>query len=142
MDDSRFKHYVVHGDPIALARGRFSRQGKVYDAQKHVKLVWGIDVRNQHGEDPFFEGPLLMDVIFYLPLPQKSIKLKGQYHTYKPDSTNLLKFAEDVATSICYHDDCIISKIMMEKVYDDGNGPRTEFILRELIGRRENRELK
>lgn len=140
----RFKHYVVYGDPVALARARQTR-GRFYDAQKHTKLFWGIDIKRQHNEEVFFKGPLFMDVIFYLPLPQtasakKLDLIRGQWHIYKPDTSNLLKFVEDVATSICFEDDCIISKECIEKVYDDGKGPRTEFIFSEL-GKREPREL-
>lgn len=139
------KHYIVYGDPIALARARVTR-GRVYDAQKHIKLVWGLDLVKQHNSEPFLSGPLFLDIIFYLPLPKSASKKKlesmqGQWHIYKPDSSNLLKFVEDVATTICYNDDCIIAKQSIEKIYDDGNGPRTEFILSELKNKRESRRL-
>ncbi len=139
------KYYVVYGDPIALARARHSR-GRVYDAQKHIKLVWGINIQRQHNNERPFEGPVFMDVIFYMPIPstasqKKKDSLKDQWHILRPDSDNLLKFVCDVATSICYHDDCIIAKQSIEKVYDDGGGPRTEFIFSEIKGRREPRKL-
>lgn len=145
MDNSYFKYYIVYGDPIALARARHTR-GRVYDAQKHIKLVWGMDLVKQHANAPMFKGPVFMDVIFYLPLPQTASQKKrdliiGQWHIFRPDSSNLVKFCEDVATSICYQDDCILAKLSIEKVYDDGKGPRTEFVLRELK-KREARELK
>lgn len=141
----RIKHYIIFGDPIALARARISR-GKLYDAQKHAKLVWGIDLQRQQNDEPLFEGPIFMDVLFYMPLPKSCSKkkqdsLKNQWHIYKPDSSNLLKFIEDVAISICYKDDSIISKVNIEKVYDDGKGPRTEFIFKELKNHREQRNL-
>lgn len=143
---SRTKHYVILGDPIVLARARYGR-GKFYDSQKNSKLVWGIGLKNQHDETPFFTGPLLMDVIFYMPIPatlsaKKKLATQNQWHFLRPDSSNLVKFVEDVATTICYKDDCIIAKHSIEKVYDDGQGPRTEFILSELKERREARILK
>lgn len=136
----RSKTYIIKGDPIPLARARHS-QGKVYDSQKHIKFVWAMDLKRQHDSEPYFDGPIEMHVIFYLPLPtsrgQKKLDLiRGQWHIYKPDASNLLKFVEDVANKICYNDDCIIAKQTVEKVYDDGNGPRTEFILSELKGKR------
>jgi Holliday junction resolvase RusA-like endonuclease len=145
-DISRYKHYVIKGDPVALARVRFSRVGGIYDSQKHIKVVWGIDLQRQHNEEPFFSGPLFMDVIFYFPIPKncsrkRAKELAGQYHISKPDSSNLLKFVEDVATKILYNDDCIIAYHCVEKLYDDGNGPRTEFVLRELVNKRPKREL-
>lgn len=138
------KVYVVHGNPVALARARCSR-GKVYDSQKHNKLVWGLDLSKQHETNLHFKGPLGMDVIFYFPIPTtysslKKENTKSQWHTFRPDADNLIKFVCDVATSICYEDDCIISKVTSEKVYDDGKGPRTEFILYSL-DRREHRDL-
>ncbi len=136
--------YVVHGNPLALARARCSR-GKVYDSQKHNKLLWGLDLSRQFAGTELFKGPLGMDVIFYFPIPTtystlKKENTKSQWHIFRPDCDNLIKFVSDVATSICYEDDCIISKITSEKVYDDGKGPRTEFVLYSL-DKRTHREL-
>jgi len=141
----RCKFYVIHGDPIALARARLSR-GRFYDSQKHLKLIWGIAVSKQHNYEHFFEGPVFMDVIFYMPIA-KNISLKrktalyDQWFISRPDNTNLTKFVEDAIETIAYKDDCIIVKHSIEKVYDDGNGPRTEFILQEIHGFREHRDL-
>lgn len=145
MNEAKVKHYIVSGDPIALARARQTR-GRFYDSQKNHKLVWGINLKNQHDDLGYFCGPVFLDVIFYMPIPQtasqkKKLDMKDQWHFLRPDSDNLLKFICDVATEICYKDDCIISKQSVEKVYDDGKGPRTEFIFSELKGRREHREL-
>lgn len=145
MTEARKKFYVVYGDPIALARARQGR-GRFYDAQKHLKLVWGLNIKEQHAKSVHFEGPVFMDVIFYMPIPKtasekKRQQLRDQWHYIKPDNSNLLKFVEDVATTICYKDDCILAKHSIEKVYDDGKGPRTEFIFSELKGRRDHREL-
>lgn len=143
--NARSKLYVVMGNPTALARARHAG-GRFYDAQKHNKLVCGMDIRKQHEEAPFFKAPISLDVIFYMPIPdsvaaKKRPSMKDQWHIIKPDSSNLLKFVEDVATEICYKDDCIIAKISLEKVYDDGKGPRTEFVLMELETPRQHREL-
>jgi len=140
-----YRVYVVKGDPVALARARVSR-GRFYDSQKHLKLIWGVELEKQHNGQPFFIGPIFMDVIFYMPIAQNLSEkrrqlLYDQWHLSRPDSDNLLKFICDVATSICYKDDCIIAKYNVEKVYDDGRGPRTEFILSELSQKRTHREL-
>ena len=135
------KYYVIPGDPIALARVKYGR-GKFYDSQKHTKLLTGIYIRNHHEDARFFEGPVFMDIIFHLPIPkgvQDKERLMHQYHFFKPDTSNLLKFIEDVAESICYHNDCIISKINVEKVYSVN--PRTEFTLSEIVDRRLERKL-
>lgn len=139
MRSHRSKTYVIMGDPVALARARHSRAtGHVYDSQRHIKLVWGIDLSRIHNEEPYFIGPLQMEVSFYLPIPtsysaNRKEKVRGQFHAIRPDLDNLIKFVCDVANKICYYDDCVISRVIMQKVYDDGQGPRTEFSLSELI---------
>ena len=130
------KFYVVYGDPVPLARARYGK-GRFYDSQKHLKLVWGINLSRMHGNDKMFKGPLFMDVTFYMPIPCVVAKYRrgitfNQWHYIKPDSSNLLKFIEDVATGICYEDDCIIAKQSVQKCYDDGKGARTEFMLSNL----------
>lgn len=142
----RVKFYVIPGDPIPLARARLSR-GQFYDSQKHWKVSWGIYVAQQHGSEPHFSGPIEMDVVFYMPIPKnltdkKKKLLYDQWYIYRPDSTNLTKFIEDAIQAITYKDDCIIVKLNVEKVYEDGNGPRTEFILKELEPNRQHRDLK
>jgi Holliday junction resolvase RusA-like endonuclease len=131
---------MVEGNPIALARVRYSR-GNFYDSQKNLKLVWGISLSNQHNDEPLFVGPIWMDIIFYLPIAKKCPgKLRqdliNNWHLCKPDISNLCKFLEDVCIGICYEDDCLIAKETIEKVYDDGNGPRTEFTISELPTKR------
>lgn len=120
--------YVIMGDPIALARPRFNKR-TVYDAQKNKKLVAGINLRNQHGDDPYLEGSLHLDIHFYLKIPMqgKHGRLDNRYHIYKPDLSNLIKFIEDIGSGIIYHDDSTICSINASKRYSVE--PRTEFEL-------------
>ena len=120
--------YIIKGDPIALARPRVGGK-KVYDAQKHEKLVAGIDLRNQHGKRSFYSGPLHLRVVFYLKLPRDNHIQEGDPHISKPDLSNLIKFIEDIGTGILYEDDKWISCIEAHKVY--GKEPRTEFTIEE-----------
>ena len=129
----RTETYTIEGDPIALARARFGEH-RVYDSQKQLKLIAGINLANQHEGKPVFLGPVRLDVIFYLQLPKRfASHLPGSYHIYRPDLSNLIKFTEDVATSIIYHDDCIIAEIFSRKLYD--KHPRTEFTISTLKDR-------
>jgi Holliday junction resolvase RusA-like endonuclease len=122
--------YIIEGDPVALARPRMSGRA-VYDSQKQLKLVAGLALRSQHGDKPFYEGPLHMDVQFYLKISQRrKDSLENQPHRSKPDLSNLLKFLEDIGTGILYHDDMMISEVVCGKYYSDI--PRTEFTIREL----------
>jgi Holliday junction resolvase RusA-like endonuclease len=133
----RSKSYVVYGNPIPLARCRYSGV-RVYDSQKNLKLIWGIGLQKQHNDEEMFIGPLQLELFFYFPIAKKGVShnkiqsLKSTWHFKRPDLSNLLKFVEDVATGIIYEDDCIISEVLVKKFYDDGNGPRTEFTIREL----------
>ncbi len=125
--------YIIPGDPTPLARARFSRE-RVFDPQKHAKYNWGINLRSQHDET-LFNGPLGLDVTFFMPIPSSASKkrhaqLLDGFHFIKPDISNLLKFIEDSAQGILYRDDCIISKVMCQKIYS--LEPRTEFKVFEL----------
>jgi len=127
---SREKRYILPGSPVPLARVRFGN-GRVWDSQKDLKLVNGIHISNQHDDEPFFVGPILLDVTFYMPIPQRRAKNRTFIHHYiKPDLDNLIKFSMDICNLITYRDDCIVSVINARKLYDEN--PRTIIILREL----------
>ena len=124
--------YVIAGDPVALARARHYNR-RVYDSQSQMKIVLGVGLRNQHDDRPFYTGPLQLDITFYMPIAKSRAKyaasLMGTYHFYKPDLSNMIKFYEDLATSILYDDDCYIAKINAKKIYGE---PRTEFTITRL----------
>lgn len=134
--------YVVNGDPIPLLRARYGRRS-IYDSQKNIKLIWSIELQKQHNQKPMLVGqPLHLDVFFYMPIPQnltpsRRESYKKRYHIFKPDLSNLIKFIEDCATGIVYHDDCLISSISAQKLYD--HDTRTEVIITP-IGNKPNFE--
>lgn len=124
--------YILEGDPIAWARAGLHGK-KFYDTQKHLKLVMGINIRNQHSDRPFYEGPLILNVQFFMKMPARvkdKLSWEGKPTKSKPDLSNLIKLIEDTATGILYNDDCLIYKINAERVY--GQKPRTEFTIREV----------
>ena len=126
----RSETYTITGDPVALARARHAEH-RVYDSQKQLKLVVGLQFVNQHGDKQKFSGPVLLDIKFFMALPQKfPLSLPGSYHPYRPDLSNLIKWIEDVATGIIYKDDCIIAQINSQKLYD--RNPRTEVTITSL----------
>jgi len=124
--------YILNGDPIPLARARYGNR-RVWDCQKEVKLIAGISIANQHGNQPLFCGPVCLDVTFFIKLPHNTHKYNqklGDFHCFKPDLDNMVKFICDIANTVIYKDDCIVSQISAKKVYD--TEPRTQFIIREL----------
>jgi len=128
--------YILKGDPIAMARPRFGR-GHVYDAQAALKLVLGIDLRNQHAHLPPYKGPLELQAKFFITIPARLGKKKrplyqDQPALLKPDLDNFLKWVCDLGQQAgLYENDLQICRILSEKVYTADN-PRTEFVLLEL----------
>lgn len=137
--------YIIPGNPIPLARARHGNR-RTWDSQKAIKFGWGVQLQNQHCEKKLYQGPLLLDINFFIEIPQTYKKkfdlLCGTYFDKRPDLSNLVKFVEDVATGILYHDDCSISRIITNKFYDDGKGPRTEFTIIELASKDKNERKK
>ena len=128
---SRVARYLIKGEPIALARARFG-DGRVYDSQKNLKVVTTITLQSQHNEEPFFEGPISLNLSFYLPIiSAKKIKLNAKPHTQTPDLDNLIKYIADVASGVLYKDDRIIACIVARKYYS--TNPRTEIIVSEIV---------
>jgi len=125
----REKRYILLGDPTPLARARMGNQ-KMWDSQKEHKLVAGLHLRQQHNDEPFFEGPILLEMSFYLKRPLTGPNRKRHYHSFRPDLDNLIKFIADISNGVLYDDDCIIASITARKIYDEE--PRSEFTVREL----------
>ena len=116
MNEPRSMKYVILGDPIPLYRARFSSiSNRMFDSQKEIKLVTGITLVNQHDNQPVFDGPIYLDIQFFFLTPLRKPKLNKQWHVYRPDLSNLIKFYEDIATTIIIKDDCIIAKISATK---------------------------
>lgn len=122
--------YVLAGDPTPLARPRFYKD-HIYDSQKQIRLIAGITLQAQHGEHAFFQGPLRIDMNFYLKYSVGRNKgLEATPHTRVPDIDNLIKFICDISTGIIYADDRIVADIRARKWFS--SNPRTEFIVSEV----------
>ena len=129
------KTYLIEGNPVPLARGRFGG-GKVYDSQKGLKLIAAMALRNQHNNLPLYSGAVCITAQFFMPIPKasqpksgKPSKLEGKPHIQKPDLDNLLKWVCDISSGILYHDDAIVWQIMGQKFFD--THPRTEITIWE-----------
>jgi Holliday junction resolvase RusA-like endonuclease len=126
--------YVIPGNPMPLARARYGKN-KIWDSQKQQKFAFGLHLSSQHQNRPLYFGPLLFEVIFFMKIPdsqKRKITTDNRPHIYVPDLSNLIKFVEDAATGVLFHDDCIISNINAKKIYDITDMPRTEFRIIEL----------
>jgi Holliday junction resolvase RusA-like endonuclease len=130
------KEYIILGDPIPLARARHGG-GKTWDPQKHLKLNWSLKLAEQHDDEPLFEGPLHLDVTFFMAKPKTSAKqtalMQDKPHYCKPDLDNMLKWVFDCSNKILYHDDSCIASVHCDKRYSDI--PRTSIKVSEINGK-------
>jgi len=128
--------YILIGDPKAWASPRFGR-GRVYDELAKLKLVLGLNLRNQHGNLPPFMGPLELQVTFYVAIPQRMSKKKrdkivNSPAAVKPDTDNMVKLLGDLGQRAgLYYNDLQICRIFAQKLYTDLEA-RTEFSLLEI----------
>lgn len=131
----KFVRFVLPGDPTPLARMRLGLR-RLWDSQSELKICRGIELQSQFS-GRMLTGPLSLEVNFYF-APAQSLSRKkrlasmGNYHIFRPDLSNCIKFIEDIAIGVAYKDDCIIASIYANKLYDD-KPARTEFILREIV---------
>ncbi len=126
--------YTLAGNPIPLARPRFSR-GRVYNSQASIQTKCTLDLMKQHNKQPLLTGALHLEIEFLMKMPDswshaKKERMIGQPHIYKPDLSNLIKWIEDCCSLVIYKDDCLIHSISAIKIYDWS--PRTEFIITEI----------
>jgi len=127
--------FIVPGDPVSLDRARYGRgkdgTARIYDSQRDEKLMVGITLRSQNGDREPIAVPIYLDITFYFKKP-RGFKALSLWKTSRPDTSNLLKFYEDVGTEAgLWKDDSFIVKITAQKVYDDN--PRTEFYVCPII---------
>jgi len=127
--------YKIEGQPIPLSRARIGYGARhMFDSQKNTKRITSIHIQNQHGDDPILTKAVHLDITFFMKMPKLSPKARAnkrfQYHYYKADLSNLIKFVEDIAIKVIYNDDCQIAIITARKVYHDH--PRTEFYIHEV----------
>ena len=125
--------YKIYGKPLPLQRPRSSFVRKlVYDPQKDQKEDAQIQLRLQHKNKAILDGPLILDITFFMAAPvsmplKKKAFLYGMPHFKKPDLSNLIKYVEDVAQKIIFTDDSRIVSISAKKIYAET--PRTEFTI-------------
>lgn len=124
---------ILKGKPIPLARARYSRHKKVYDIQKNHKLVNGLHLKSQYEHD-IITYPIILDVVFYMPIPQHLQKNVAQLlikpHAIKPDTSNLLKMIEDILVDAqIIKDDSLICKVIATKLYSQEHSPSTHIKL-------------
>ena len=121
--------YILKGDPTPLAKARFGIHQSneiVYESHRTIKLVSIITLQNQHNEAPPLEGPLVLNVTFYFPIPLRCPAKNSYLYISKPSMDDLITFILDISQSAgVLRSHATICRIISEKRY--ATKPRTEF---------------
>jgi len=129
----RTKTYVIKGLPQALVHRR-TDDVIAWGTTKQVRLLTSIELQRQHDDEPLFEGPLSLDVMFFFPLPltarSKCKARPGDQHLMPPSLFTLVHFLEAVTHGIIYDCESTIAHVSCKKTYDPE--ARTEFTLTEI----------
>lgn len=108
---------------------------KVGKWKKHVARI-----AHEEYPGPIFDGFLRVTFVFYQPRPQDHYTSTGKLSKHGietpwpnvvPDALKLARAAEDALTGLCWTDDAIIVKEVIEKEY--GVPPRVEITIEELV---------
>lgn len=110
---------------------RMTRKGKWVSeaAQRYLtykdKIGW--DIRTQMCELETTKKLVVVNVIFYMPIPNSWTKKQkteapGEYHTSKPDIDNLVKGLFDAVNGILWADDKQVVRVNATKVYGEKPG--------------------
>ena|SRR6201989_231569 len=64
MKKPRSKSYVINLKPVAWQLPK-SRNNKFFDGQTKDKQLFAMHMSNQHGTDPLFSTPIVLEITFY-----------------------------------------------------------------------------
>jgi Holliday junction resolvase RusA-like endonuclease len=100
-----------------------------------------LDWKLNHPEFLPMQGPIRMDVVFYMPRPKYHFSKNGQIkpdapraHTKAPDRTKILRSTEDALKGFAWHDDSQIVSGNIEKFFTD-DFPGAVIEIKEWAGR-------
>ncbi len=89
----------------------------------------------QYGPEVLLDGPVEMELHFYLLRPKSIKPEKRPYPTVKPDLDKLIRSIGDSLKGVIYSEDARIVKLIASKNYTEfGDTPRVEIRVGELDG--------
>ena len=113
--------FNVESAPVPKARARATiRNGKIWHYTPKATADFEQIVRLtaiKAGVKPI-EGPVGMAIVFQF---KKQEVKPGEWHTRKPDLTNLAKSVEDALNGVAYKDDSQIVELLVEKEFGKKN---------------------
>ena len=127
--------YVIPGKPVSIIKIREAQKRKSWDDQSEAKARIAVDLVNQHGELPLYDGPLKLEVSFYFqflqPVSRDKVSImRERGHVINPGLSDLIQFIEWVGKGIIFSHDYLIASIDARKCFDDT--ARTEFVIKRL----------
>jgi Holliday junction resolvase RusA-like endonuclease len=138
--------FIIQGNPKPKGRPRFTKSGIAYTdkntkaAESHVMTLASASMKNTKP----YEGPVMIGLDFYMPIPvsySKEYQAKaksGQEFPIKhkshinPDIDNMIKLIMDALNGVCWEDDSQICSITANKLYCQGENPRTEVFISQI----------
>lgn len=106
--------FTVPGRPQGKARARaavVNGRARMYTPSTTVAFEAAVrDAGAPHFDAPM-AGPVRLRIVAYFEMPKSWSKRKreamhGQFHTQKPDGSNVLKAIEDGLNGVAFGDDC------------------------------------
>lgn len=128
--------FVKGGRAVVVDDAKGSRPWKNAVSAEAAKAMTFHSDDGTSGYRPPLEGPLELQVIFWLPRPKGHYGARGlrpsapAYPAVRPDATKLLRAVEDAMTGIVWRDDAQVVHQVVGKRY--GEPARTEIQVREL----------
>jgi Holliday junction resolvase RusA-like endonuclease len=115
--------FEIHQKPIPQKQTQWGR-GKGYDPSKKDKetLIWQI---RAYAPIKPIEGPVLVDIMFYMPIPKTSkIQARNMANgailpIKRPDVDNLAYLITNAMKGIFYEDDSQIVDLLLHKRYGE-----------------------
>lgn len=120
---------TIEGLPTPWTAPYVTRTRHAFNPRFKEKEYYQWQLKAQWNQ-PILTTPLHLDFTFYMPIPQATSKIRrtqmlnGVFHHIKrPDTTNLVKFAEDTLKGIVIEDDSQVCQLSAQKVF--GVAPKT-----------------
>lgn len=121
---------TIDTDPVPWkAHGGYGRRS--FNPRFLEKEFYQLQIRRQYHHNLPITVAVKVEYLFFLPVPKASFvkqmkMLQGRIkHIKRPDTSNLVKFAEDTLKGIVIKDDSQVTLMTAIKIYSDK--PRTEI---------------
>lgn len=125
-------------EPKPKGRPRFTKSGHAYTPKATSDYEKSIKEYYMEQTDDFYNTAIKVKLIFHMPIPKSvSKKKRAQMESgeikctvHNGDADNLAKAVLDGILGVAYEDDCLITKLNIEKRYASSM-PGTEMIITE-----------